>query len=319
VIDPQTWPPLCGAVAGCGALLVVSGLAKLARSARRSPDDGGGDGDATAVRQALRLDASRWRAFQAGAGAAECTVGAWVAGTDVLRVVGEALMACLGLAFLAVLIRIRRERIAGDCGCLGRRRASRAAATAATPWALSRAGIVTAAGVLGATSRAATPFTLPANESVLGYAVALGTLAVLAGADLDVRTPRCGRALLFPIRQTLGEVTAHGVYLAMARSLGTSGGPVAFRRAGCSDEFWFPAPEAGSEGPRYLAISAGRTASGALAVKAGVVHGLPDGRRIRTLRPRHRTRLQHRHRPGDRRRPAARIAWRRENWIAGPD
>lgn len=308
MIDPQTWPPLCGAVAGCGALLVVSGLAKLARSARRGPDDDGGDG--AAVRQALRLDASRWRALQAAAGAVECAVGAWVAGTDALAFVGDALMAGLGLAFLAVLIRIRRERIAGGCGCLGRRRASRAAATAATPWAFSRAGILAAAGVLGAAGRTAAPFTLPTNESVLGYAVALGTLAVLAGADLDLRTPRCGRALLLPTRRTLGEVTAHGVYLAMARSLGTSGGPVAFRRTGCSDEFWFPVPGAGPGGPRYLAVSAGRTASGALAVKAGVARALPEGR-IRTLRPRHR--------PGDRRRPAARIAWRRENWIAGPD
>ena len=307
MIDPQTWPPLCGAVAGCGALLVVSGLGKLTRSARRGPDDD----DGAAVRQALRLDASRWRAFQATAGAAECAVGAWVAGTDVLPAVGDALMAGLGLVFLALLIRIRRERIAGDCGCLGRRRASRAAATAATPSAFSRAGIVAAAGVLGAASRAAAPFTLPANESALGYAVALGTLAVLAGADLGVRTPRCGRALLFPTRRALGEVTGHGVYLAMARSLGTSGGPVAFRRAGCSDEFWFPVPGAGPDGPRFLAISAGRTASGALAVKAGLTRE-PPADRIRTLRLRH-------HRPGERRPPAARIAWRRENWIAGPD
>jgi hypothetical protein len=305
VIDPQTWPPLCGAVAGCGALLVVSGLAKLAGGARRGPDDGG-----TAVRRALRLDASRWRAFQGAAGAAECAVGVWVAGTDVLPVVCDALMAGLGLAFLAVLIRIRRLRIAGDCGCLGRRRASRAAATAATPWALSRAGIVAAAGVLGAATRTAAPFTLPTTESALGYAVALGTLVVLAGADLDMRTPRCGRALLFPTRRALGEVTAHGVYLAMARSLGTSGGPVAFRRTGCSDEFWFPAPGTGPDGPRYLAISAGRTASGALAVKAGLARALPDDR-VRTLRQRRR--------PGGPRRPAARIAWRRGNWIAGPD
>jgi hypothetical protein len=147
--------------------------------------------------------------------------------------------------------------------------------------------VLAAAGVLGAVTRAAAPFTLPARESVPAYAVALVTLAVLAGADLDVRTPRCKRALLFPTRRALGEVTGHGVYLAMARSVGASGGRVAFRRAGCTDEFWFPAADAGPDGPRYLAISAGRTASGALAVKAGVARRLPEDR-VRTLRLRPR-------------------------------
>jgi hypothetical protein len=278
VIDPQTWPPLSGAVAGCGALLVLAGTAKLRDAVRDSGQD-------TAVQKVLRMSAAQWRVLLVFAGAVECAVGLSVcAHLDVA--VSDTLMACLGVIFVALLVWIRRAHVSGDCGCLGRR-ASRDAAAGVTPQAMIRAGFVAAAGTVGAASRVAAPFTLRPGAQVLAWAVAFATFAVLAAADLDLRTRRCRRALLFPVRKTLAEVTGHGVYLAMAQSLGTSGDRVAFRRAGCVDEFWFPTADTGQEEPRYLAITAGRTSSGALAVKARAAQQPPLDQ-VRTLRIRRR-------------------------------
>lgn len=274
MIDPQTWPPLCGVVAGCGALLVLAGTAKLRDAVR-------GSGQDTAVQKVLRLAAVRWRIFQVLAGAVECAVGLSVC-TGLDAAVSDTLMACLGAVFVALLVWIRRAHVSEDCGCLGRR-ASRDAAAGVTPEAMIRAGFVAAAGAVGAASRAAAPFTLRPAAQVLAWAVALTTFAVLAAADLKLRTRRCRRALLFPVRKTLAEVTGHGVYLAMAQSLGTSGDRVAYRRAGCVDEFWFPSADIGQEEPGYLAITAGRTSSGALAVKARATRHPPQDQ-VRTLR-----------------------------------
>ena len=62
---------LAGCVASCGVLLVVAGISKLYRAARRVPDD-------SAVRRALGVTRRRWRRAEPAIGLLECAVGAIV-------------------------------------------------------------------------------------------------------------------------------------------------------------------------------------------------------------------------------------------------
>ena len=287
--DPQTWPPLCGAVAGCGALLAVSGAAKLVRTAR-------GTGGGTAVQRALRLGDAGWRGFQAAAGAVELAVGLLVCAGP-RPAVADALMAAQGAVFIALLGHVVRHRIPGDCGCVTRRRPATRGESTVTAWTVARAVVIALAGGTGAALGVHPPSALPGPGEASAWAVALATAVLLAAVDLELRTPRCRRALLFPVRARLAEVTGHTVYQAMAASLGASSEGVLFRRAGCTDEFWFPARGAGPADQRYLEVKAGRTASGALALRAAVAEQAPPGR-VRTLPVR-----QHRQRP--QRSPAA--------------
>ncbi len=274
MIDPQTWPPLRGAVAGCGVLLVLSGAAKLVRTAR-------GTGGGTAVQKALRLSDVPWRVFQAVAGAAELAIGLLVC-AGVRPAVVDTLMACQGVVFVALLTHVMRKRIPGDCGCLTRRRPSSPEASAVTRWTVARAAFIALAGGAGAALGVRSPAASSRSGEVFAWAVALATAALLAAVDLELRTPRCRRSLLFPVRTTLAEVTGHTIYRAMAASLGGTGERVLFRRAGCVDEFWFPAHGSGRDDPRYLEIKAGRAASGALTLKAVIAEQAPPGN-VRTL------------------------------------
>jgi hypothetical protein len=274
VIDLRAWPPLCGAVAGCGALLVLSGAAKLVRTAR-------GTGGGTAVQKALRLGDVRWRSVQAVAGTAELAVGLLVCAGP-YPVAADALMAGQGILFVALLSHLIRERTPGDCGCVVRRRPSSPGKSATTRWALARAVFVALAGGAGAAVRAHSPSALPRSGEAFAWAVALATSALLAAVDLGPRTPRCRRSFLFPVRSTLAEVTAHSSYQAMAASLGGTGERVLFRRTGCVDEFWFPAHRSGRDDQRYLEIKASRVASGTLALRAAVAERPPLGK-VRTL------------------------------------
>ena len=265
MIDPQAWPPLCGAVAGCGALLVLSGAAKLLRTAL-------GTGGGTAVQKALRLSDAPWRIFQAAAGTAELAVGLLVcAGTR--PAVADTAMACQGMIFVILLTYLIRARVPGDCGCVARRRPATPDRPAVTRWSVARAVYVALAGAGGALADARSPYTLPRLDAAIAWTVGLSTLALLAVVDLEPRTPRCRRPFLFPTRTTLAEVTAHPVYQAMAASLGASGDRVLFRRSGCVDEFWFPAP--GRDDQRCLEIIAGRTEYGTLALRAAVAELAP--------------------------------------------
>lgn len=274
MIDAQSWPPLCGAVAGCGALLVVSGAAKLVRTARAA-DSG------TAIQRALRLSDVPWRIFQALAGAAELAVGLLVC-VGVRPAVTDALMACQGVVFVALLTYVIRARVPGDCGCVTRRRPTSPEKRLVTWWSVGRAAVIASAGLAGALVGARPPAALTGLDAALAWAVAVAVLVLLAGVDLDARTPRCRRALLFPARRALAEVTQHKVYLAMLASLGTIEDRALFRRAGCVDEFWFPTRTPYEDGRRYLEIKAGRAASGALALSAAVVEHAPAGS-LRTL------------------------------------
>jgi hypothetical protein len=274
VIDLRAWPPLCGAVAGCGALLVLSGAAKLVRAAR-------GTGGGTAVQQALRLGDVPWRNFQAVAGTAELAIGLLVcAGAG--HSATDALMAGQGVLFVALLGYVRHRDIPGDCGCVARRRPSSPGESAATRWTVARAVFIALAGAAGAAVGVHSPSALPRSGEAFAWVVALATSALLAAVDLEPRTPRCRRALLFPVRTMLAEVTGHSSYQAMAASLGGTGERVLFRRAGCVDEFWFPAHGSGPDDQRYLEIKASRAASGALALRAAVAERPPPGN-VRTL------------------------------------
>lgn len=278
MIDPQTWPPLCGAVAGCGALLALSGAVKLVRTAR---DTGGG----TAVQKALRLSDVPWRVFQAVAGTVELAIGLLVC-AGVLPAVVDTLMACQGMVFVALLSYVMRKRIPGDCGCVARRRPSSPGKNAITRWTVARAVFIALAGGAGAAMRVHSPSALSRSGEAFAWAVALATSALLAVVDLELRTPRCRRSFLFPVRTTLAEVTEHTIYQAMAASLGGTGERALFRRAGCIDEFWFPAHGSGHEDQRYLEIKASRAASGALALRAAIAEQVPLGN-VRTLPVRH--------------------------------
>ena len=278
MIDPQTWPPLRGAVAGCGALLALSGAAKLVRTAR-------GTGGGTAVQKALRLSDVPWRVFQAVAGIAELAVGLLVC-AGVRPAAVDALMAAQGTVFVALLTYVMRKRIPGDCGCVARRRPASPDENATTWWAVARAVFIALAGAAGAAVRVHAPSALPRSGGAFAWAVALATAGLLAVVDLGLRTPRCRRSFLFPARTTLAEVTGHTIYRAMAASLGGTGERVLFRRAGCVDEFWFPAHGSGPEDRRYLEIKASRAVSGALALRAAIAEQVPPGA-VRSLPVRH--------------------------------
>jgi hypothetical protein len=253
VIDTHSWPPLCGAVA---------------RSAR-------GSSGGTAVQRAMRLNDVRWRVVQAVAGAAEFATGLLVCAPR--PAVADVLMACQGTVFVALLTYALRKGIPGDCGCVARRRTRAPDQNAMSRWTVARAVFIALAGAAGAAVGVQPPSALPRSDEAFAWAVALGTSALLAAVDLGLRTPRCRRSFLFPVRSTLTEVTGHGIYRAMAAPLGATGERVLFRRAGCTDEFWFPAHASGQEEQRYLEIKAGRAASGALTLRAGVTDQAPPG------------------------------------------
>ena len=110
---------LAGCVASCGVLLVVAGISKLYRAARRVPD-------ASAVRRALGMTKRRWRRVEAAAGGLECAAGAVVC-AGVYPALGATAMAVLGAGFCALLGYARARRVPGGCGCIQWRTAPKAA------------------------------------------------------------------------------------------------------------------------------------------------------------------------------------------------
>jgi hypothetical protein len=274
MIGPQAWPPLCGAVAGCGALTALAGIAKLVRTAR-------GTGGRTAVQRTLRLSDTPWRIFQALAGTAEAAVGLLVC-AGVHSAAADALMACQGAIFTALLAYVIRARVPGDCGCVIRRRPGSAARHGVTRGDVARAVFITVAGIVGAASGVRSPSALSRFGETSAWATALVTFTLLAVIDLGLRTPRCRRPFLFPARTTLSHVVRHDVYLAMSASLGPRGEQVLIRRAGCIDQFWFPADPTQPGGPRYLMVETAPAAVGTLALRAVITEQPPHGG-VRTL------------------------------------
>jgi hypothetical protein len=254
---------LAGCVASCGVLLVVAGASKLYRAARRVPGD-------SAVRRALGLSRRRWRRVETVAGLVECAAGAVVC-AGVYPAAGGAAMAVAGAGFCVLLGYARVRRVPGGCGCIRWRAAPARAAGTVTWREMARGALVAVAGVAGAVL-------------VRGEAGAFGRLWFWAGAGaggavlvvLGVpapRTPVCRRPVWFPARVTLRALAGHGVFEAMAGSAGPFGPVVRYRRAGCSQEFWFTplAAAAGRDRARAVVFQVRHMAPGEdLAVQASV-------------------------------------------------
>jgi hypothetical protein len=219
-----------GCVASCGALLVVAGASKLYRAARRVPDD-------SAVRRALRVTRRRWRRAEPAIGVLECTVGVIVC-AGVYPVLGGAAMAAAGTGFCILLGYARVHRVPGGCGCIEWRAAPVPAAGTVTWRELARGALVAVAGVAGAVLLRGQAGAFGRPWFWAGVAAGGAVLVVLSLRVLP-RTPVCRRPVWFPARVTLRALAGHGVFAAMAGSAGPFGPVVRYRRAGCSQEFWF--------------------------------------------------------------------------------
>jgi hypothetical protein len=260
---------LAGCVASCGVLLVVAGSSKLYRAARRMPDT-------SAVRRVLGMTKRRWRRAEAAAGALECAIGLIVC-AGVYPALGGAAMAAAGAGFCVLLGYARARRVPGGCGCIQWRTAPPAAGTVS--WReIARAALVAVAGAAGAVF-------LRGEAGAFGRPwfwagiLAGGAAAVLLSTRARPRTPVCRRPVWFPARATLRALAGHGVFEAMAESAGPFGPVVRYRRAGCSEEFWFTPllPPAAGTGPaarggqRAVVFQARYAApGGGLAVQASV-------------------------------------------------
>ena len=230
---------LAGCVASCGVLLVVAGASKLYRAARRMPD-------ASAIRRALRMTRRRWQRTEPGIGVLECAIGVIVF-AGVYPALGGAAMAVLGAGFCALLGYARAQRVPGGCGCIEWRAVPPPSAETVAGREMARAALVAVAGLAGAVF-------LRAEAGAFGQPWFYG--GILAGSAVLIllsmralpRTPVCRRPVWFPARATLRALAGHGVFEAMAESAGPLGPVVRYRRAGCSQEFWFtplPPPAAG--------------------------------------------------------------------------
>jgi hypothetical protein len=221
-----------GAIASCGALLVVAGAAKAYAGARRV---NGGD----AIRRALRVPRPAWRLVELAAAVAEVITGGLVC-AGAYRVASGVLMAALGVTFCALLGYARRRRVTGGCGCLGGGRGGRQAIT----WReFARAGILGCAGVVLA---AAPPLRegglarLSAPSFYAGFLAGAGVLVALtATSRVRLRGPRCHRPLWRPAQAGARDLSSSGVFQAMAQSAGPFETMASHQRTGCTDEYWF--------------------------------------------------------------------------------
>jgi hypothetical protein len=183
-------------------------------------------------------------------------------------VVVGATMAALGLAFTAILIRVHRSGVSGDCGCVLPGVEDRV-----TGRALTRAGFVLGAGVVEATVDVRLP---PAGTRPWALAVLVGVVVMvsLAMADQPMRTPVCHRRLWRPLRDTIGGLIRHPVYAAVDAQAGPLGDAVGHRRFGCTEEFWF-APAGRRDGRAVVFRVSRPRPAGDLSVQASIVAAVP--------------------------------------------
>jgi hypothetical protein len=243
---------VAGCVVSCGVVLVVAGASKLYRGAR------GVDG-ATATRRALRIPRHRWRRAELAVGAAELAVGILVC-SGASPVLGGAGLASFGAVFCVLLGYVRVKRVPGDCGCIRWRPAPETAQEPATWRAMVRSGMLCGAGLLDVIVPAAAA-DAPHRAWFGGGMLAGGTVLMLLSMRRPVRTPVCWRPLWRRRHTTLRVLAGHEVFAAMTASAGPFGPLAGYRRAGCTDEFWFTAAGRGSQ-----------------AVVFQVSHAAPDGR-----------------------------------------
>jgi hypothetical protein len=256
---------LAGCVASGGVLLVVAGASKLYRAARRVPDD-------SAVRRALGVTRRRWRRAEPAIGLLEGAVGAIVC-AGVYPALGGAAMAGLGAGFCVLLGYARVQRAPGGCGCIEWRAAPVPAAGTVTWPEIARGALVAVAGVAVAVFLRGQAGAFGRLWFWAGIAAGGAVLILLSTRALP-RTPVCRRPVWFPARVTLRALAGHGVFAAMAESAGPFGPVVRYRRAGCSQEFWFTpllSPAAERDRARAVVFQVRHLAPGEdLAVQASV-------------------------------------------------
>jgi len=103
-----------------------------------------------------------------------------------------------------------------------------------------------------------------------------GTVLVLLSMPMPVRTPVCRRTLWRRMGGTLGVLTGHEIFAAMAASAGPFEPVVRYRRTGCTDEFWFTA--AAGPGSQAVVFRVSHVAHGGrLAVHASLRDGRTPG------------------------------------------
>jgi Protein of unknown function (DUF4232) len=266
---------LAGCVASCGGLLVVAGASKLYRAVRKVPGD-------SVVRRALRVTKRRWRRAEPAIGGLECAVGAVVC-AGVYPALGGAAMAALGVAFCVLLGYARVKRVPGGCGCIEWRSAPRWAQETVSWREIARGGLLAGAGIAGAVFLRDSSGAFGRPWFVGGILAGSAPLFLLSQRMLP-RTPVCRRPLWFPARATLRALAGHGVFEAMAESVGPFGRVVRHRRAGCHEEFWFTPLDAVPD--RVVVFQVRRVMPGGeLAVQASVRDRslVPEGGVMRSL------------------------------------
>jgi hypothetical protein len=226
---------VAGFAASCGGLLALAGVAKLYRGARRLNGD-------SAIRHVLRIPRPRWRRVEPVAGGIECATGALVCAGGHPVAAGSAL-AAFGLMFCALLGYVRASRVPGGCGCLNWRKAADTDPAPVTWRSVARGGTLTAAGIASATvpGGGAGAFSPAWVAGLLTAGAILQLLSAPLSTRPAVRTPACHRPLWRPARATLRALTGHETFTAMAASAGPFGSTAGYRRAGCAEQFWFPA------------------------------------------------------------------------------
>lgn len=250
---------LAGAVLACGVLFVVAGAAKLYRVCRRAEDGG-------AIRVALRISSRRWRWIEASAAVAEACTGLAVCAAFHPVVAGAA-MAAQAALFSAALAYARRSGATGGCACVLRPR--NPGAGIGRPVQV-RAAWLLAAGVVEASVRLPRP--LPTTGAgIVGALAGVGVLIVMVSVERPWRTPRCGRRIWSPRRETVRALMRHGVFAAMAAAAGPFADGFSHRRDGCVDEFRFTPADRTAPAARTVAFRVSRPApGGALAVEARI-------------------------------------------------
>jgi len=181
----------------------------------------------------------QWRLTGLAAGGVECATGAVVC-SGAYPVLGGVGMAALGAVFCVLLAYVLVKQIPGGCGCIRWRTAPETAAEAVTWRALARSGMLLGAGIAYMIV-SADAANAPRWDCFAGGFVASGTVLVLLSMHMPVRTPVCRRPLWRQTRTTLRVLANHEMFAAMAASAGPFEPVARYRRAGCTDEFWFTA------------------------------------------------------------------------------
>jgi hypothetical protein len=248
---------LAGCVVSCGVLLVVAGLSKVYRGARRM------DGS-SAIWRALRIPRRLIPLAELAVGGVECLTGAAVCARIHPAAAGAA-MAVLGGAFCLLLGYVRVKGVPGGCGCVGWRRRD----TAVTGRAVVRAALLPVAGIADAFGSAnGWTATFYAGLVTGGVVLTLLSTEALLSTEVMPRTPRCHRPLWRPAHTSMRALTAHEVFAAMASAAGPLGSVATHRRSGCADEFWFPAT--GDADDRAVLFRVSYAPGGVLTVHASV-------------------------------------------------